>query len=259
MILSWGVIGVTVGLLLGITGAGGAVIAVPLFVYLADANIRDATGLSLIAVLAGAILNWIFQARATDYGLALLLFFFSAIGSYAFKPLKALSPDWVITSIFLASTGWSLYALWRKEAIALDHSVPIPGKSDHHILKVIAGGIGLGGLITMTGLGGGVILIPFLRGVFRIPLTRAAATSLLTVLLSSIFALWVQREWLADHLETGPTGALVAGSVAAALATKMITPALPAEKLDRIRTLLITFVILISAGSLIYGLFARHL
>lgn len=249
MIFSWTIIGAVVGLLLGLTGAGGAVIAVPLFVYLADASIRDATTLSLIAVLAGSVLNWIFQFRATDYRTALLLFTFSAMGSFALKPLKAESPEWLLTALFLLVTLWSLTSLWKKQPAERRPAANSPVK--HRLVKTSAGGFALGGLITMTGLGGGVMLVPFLRGVFRVPMKRAASTSLLIILLSSIFSLWIQRDGVATEVSIGPVLALFGGTMASALAARSLSENMKPKRLDRLRLGLITAVILVSAGSLI--------
>lgn len=48
-------IGILIGLMLGLTGAGGSVFAVPLLIVIAGLDIHQAIGLSLLAVAASAI------------------------------------------------------------------------------------------------------------------------------------------------------------------------------------------------------------
>lgn len=251
MIFAWAVIGTIVGLLMGLTAAGGAVIAVPLFVYLVGVGVRDATTLSLIAVLSGSLLNWFFQFRDTDYRLSALFFAFSALGSFAFTPVKEVASDWVITGLFLAVTFWSLYALWKNKGSGSDSPSLLTPDVEHKLIKGSAGGFLLGGLITMTGLGGGVMLLPLMRGVFRMPMTRALATSLLTIFASSAFSIWLQLESIVALISPAPVIALVAGTVIAALVSKQISGRMQPETLERLRLGLISAMILISAGSLI--------
>ena len=50
-------IGVIVGLIMGLTGAGGALISIPLFLSLMNVSLKEATVLSLIAVMLGSLIN----------------------------------------------------------------------------------------------------------------------------------------------------------------------------------------------------------
>lgn len=251
MTLSWGSIGIIVGLLLGITGAGGAIVAVPLFIYLAEASLRDATVLSLIAVMAGASLNWLVQKENTDYKIGVLLFVFSAIGSVFFRTVKAASPDWVIMTLFIGVGMGSLISVWKKDVSKKGVDTGSTDTRKGLILKGSIGGFALGGLVTMTGLGGGVVIMPYLKVAFSMPLPMATATSLLTTLLSSLFILGLQRDVVSPHLNPVPILALVIGSVVSALATRQLIKHVQQERLNLIRKFLITAVILMSVVSLL--------
>lgn len=248
--LTWGLIGVVSGLLLGITGAGGAVISVPLFVYLVELNIREATALSLVAVITGSLLNWLIQIRNTDFVLVAVLFVSSMMGALPLRSIKAEAPEWIITSLFVLVVLGSLLSIWKKrEAGSRPSGVRNRGKL---LLKSSLGGLSLGGVITMTGLGGGVVIIPFLMGVCGLSLPRAAATSLLTILLSSVFSLWIQRGFVAGTLDLSLLSALLAGSILSAVGTREILRGIAPDRLDHVRRLLITIVIVISVVSLIF-------
>jgi uncharacterized membrane protein YfcA len=250
MIFSWGIIGTLVGVLLGITGAGGAIIAIPLFVYLSDVTVRDATVLSLIAVVTGASLNWIIQRKNTDIRLAVSLFAFSMLGSVLFKPLKDQASEWTIIALFIGVALLSLASIWKNEPKTAKK--PQTRKPRLNLFKSAFGGFALGGLIAMTGLGGGVMIIPFLKGICHLPFPQATATSLLTIVLSSAFNLWIQSGIVANYLTPMPVVALVSGSMFSALLTRQLIQGIRSQTLDQTRKFLITFVIVISVGSIIY-------
>ncbi|NDD92228.1 sulfite exporter TauE/SafE family protein [bacterium] len=254
MILSWAIIGIIVGLLLGVTGAGGAIVAVPLFVYLDGVSVKDATVLSLVAVLSASGMNWFFQRKSADSKLAFILFSFSVLGSSLFRSVKQQSPEWLITGLFTTVGILSLASVWRKKTpvgSALKIQRPTKGPL---LVKSALSGFGLGALVTMTGLGGGVVLLPVLKSVFDLSLTAATATSLLTIFLSSIFSLGLQGRVLASRAELTPVLALIVGSILSALLTQKIISKLGVQSLDRLRQVLLTVVIVISSLSL----FLRH-
>jgi hypothetical protein len=249
MILSWALIGVIVGFLLGLTGAGGAIIAVPLFVYMLGATLRDATVLSLVAVVSGALLNWGVQRRNTDFRTAFLLSLFSLGGSAAFKPLKAHSPEWVILGLFITVSVVGLLAIWRKPSSASLGGPDLPKNTK--LIRTVLGGLGLGALVTMTGLGGGVLLVPLLTGVFGLSLTHAAATSLLAIILTSSSALVFQWGMVSEKITSSELSILVIGSVVSALILKNLLLKVSPVKLDPVRKAVVTGVILLSIMSLL--------
>ena len=58
--LLWTIIGVVSGVVLGLTGAGGGIISVPMFIYLGGASIIEATILSLVTVAFCSVFAWYF-------------------------------------------------------------------------------------------------------------------------------------------------------------------------------------------------------
>jgi len=249
MILSWAVIGVVVGLLLGLTGAGGAIIAIPLFVHLTKASLHEATVLSLVAVASGALLNGFMQRKRIDYKTALLLFTFSIPGSYLFRPLKAVTPEWVILSLFAGVGFLSLLSIWRAKPRSIAEGET--KEPSNLLLKSSLGGFSLGALVTLTGLGGGVVLVPLLTGVFRKSLAQAAATSLFTIILTSVFSLSLQWGVVSENVKVTHLLVLIVGSILSAFLTGKLIAAVPQGKIDLARKLIITAVIIVSVMSLL--------
>lgn len=253
MILSWAFIGIVVGLLLGLTGAGGAVIAIPLFVHLTKASLHEATVLSLIAVASGAVLNWFVQRKRTEYKISFLLFAFSIPGSYAFRPLKVLAPESVILLLFAGVGVLSLLSIWKAKSEAAN--VVESSEPSKLLLKSSLGGFTLGALVTMTGLGGGVVLVPLLTGVFRQSLAQAAATSLFAIMLTSVFSLSLQWNSVSGSIQVIHLLVLAIGSILSAFLTRKLIAAVPQARLDVARKLTITTVILLSVVSLFIRFF----
>ncbi|MBU6375128.1 MAG: sulfite exporter TauE/SafE family protein [Bdellovibrionales bacterium] len=253
MILGWTLIGAVVGLLLGVTGAGGAVVAVPLFVYIQGVTVRDATVLSLLAVLSASLFNGFTQRKVAHTALAVQIFLFSTVGSILSRSLKARSPDAVITLLFMGVAILSLISVWRKTDTVEEFPAEKRPYPTQNLPKSIMSGISLGALVTMTGLGGGVILLPILRGLFRLSFSAAAATSLLIIFLASLFSLFVQREMLVARVDFVSALALIFGNLCSAWIASKLLSSIRTPILNRLRQFLLTAVILLS----ILGLFFK--
>lgn len=255
--IAWALIGAVVGLLLGLTGAGGAVIAVPLFIQLADVSLQQATVFSLYAVLAGAAFNWSVQRGDTELGTSFLLAAFSLAGSQLVAGWKPLAPPAFVKGLFIAVCLASLLTIWRQRSSKAKgfplNSPPTsrPMSRTTRAAQAAAGGVFLGGIVTMTGLGGGVILVPLLAGPLGLSMNRAAATSLLTITLASLISLWVQRTAVLAEFDPSRIAALVAGSIGAASLTRAALMRIHARKMDSIRRWIVTGVILFSVTSLL--------
>ena len=86
-------IGLIVGLIMGITGAGGAIISIPLFQLSMNATLKEATVLSLFTVLLGTGSNLLNRLSDVKWKLAFGLFFSGTIANFLTLPLKTLIPD----------------------------------------------------------------------------------------------------------------------------------------------------------------------
>ena len=251
----WASIGGAVGLVLGITGAGGSMTAVPLLMHAAGMDVHRATVFSLIAVFLSSSLNWVVQRRATDLTVSFIMAPFSFLGAIVFAPLKAASPAWVIKALFIGVITLALATVWRNGGSPRREAAPVtrrkPGGTYYFGVSA-AGGI-LGGVCTMTGLGGGAVMLPMLMGPLGMTMKHAVSTSLLTQTLAALGAAWIQRRSVAETF-SGPTVlALTAGIVVAAKAVQMMTVRLPAEKMDLVRRVVLTAVIAASAVGMIAG------
>lgn len=234
-------IGSIIGLVMGLTGSGGALVAIPLFMYILDLGLKEASVLSLVAVLLASSINFISVRNDAFIKTAFVMFLASLVGSYSSVPLKGIIPDLVIALLLAAISIFSLAMMWWKKRGEKKDSVKKAGTT----LEVISGLI-LGVLTTLTGLGGGVLLMPMLVGPFKLDQKRAVATSLLTIFLSSTASLFFQVSKGFSIPDLPSILYLSAGIIASALILKQITKKIQVNHLELTRKIVFTLVVILA-------------
>lgn len=193
------ILGVIVGAVLGLTGAGGGILAVPALVAGMGWPMQQATPVALVAVAGSAAIGALeaFRQRLVRYRAAL---FMAAVGvpltSIGVRLAHAL-PQRVLLALFAAvmlfvAGRLLLPALWRGYSDRLDsifcvgHVNPGTGK----LVWTWATGAALAatgaltGLMTgLLGVGGGFIIVPMLRKVTNVSMHGIVATSLMVIAL----------------------------------------------------------------------------
>jgi hypothetical protein len=239
-VLLWTIVGGASGSVLGLAGTGGGVIAIPILMAFGGYDIKQASGYGLLALTAGAAISWFIQRKNTNYPLTCVLILCAAVVAFLSAPLKSLSPHWLVNVLLNLTCVFSLYSLWilRKPEDPGENR-PLP----YQLKTASVGGMMTGFLSTMTGLGGGVVIIPWLTGITRLRFEQAMACSLLTIAVTAPISAWRQdtfdltwAEWLA----------LACAIVVASLIVKKISSYIAPPHLILVRKLALTGVIFIS-------------
>lgn len=185
-----------IGLILGLTGAGGSILTVPILVYLMGLNPVIATGYSLFVVgttsAFGAVQNirkgFVDVKTAFLYAIPSFIAVFltrkyivpalpETIGNHA----GALSKESFLMIMFaIVMLVVAVSMLRKKEAPVDPHR-----KTPNLILTVIRMFI-VGILIGMVGAGGGFLFIPVLIFIAKLPMRKAVGTSLLIIAFNSL-------------------------------------------------------------------------
>lgn len=239
-ILLWTIVGTASGIILGLAGTGGGIISIPMLMVFGGYDIKEASAYGLLVLTTGAALSWFIQRKNTIYPIAAVLIVFAAITAFISAPLKALSPPWLISVLLNLTCIFSIYSLWvlRKPEDPGEYR-PL----SYRLKTSTVGGMITGFLSTMTGLGGGVIIIPWLTGIARIRFEQAMACSLLTIALTAPISAW--RQGKVDLTMEGWFG-LAAGIIVAALIVKKLSGYIPPLHMILVRKLTLTGVILLS-------------
>jgi uncharacterized membrane protein YfcA len=231
--------GLVVGVVMGLTGSGGALISIPLFMTFLYLPLKEASVLSLIVVMLGSFSNFINYKKFTNYKLGSLFVFTSALGSYVSAPFKRELPETGVAVLLSIVSFIALVQVWR------------PSKPKEHEKTpgiLISGLIGLilGILTTFTGIGGGILIVPILLSFYKFDQNQALATSLLTVGFSSMLSFFIQVLAGAKvHLELSLVN-LVLGTFLAAFLLKWLTQRWSPDSLIKIRKITFTLVIFLA-------------
>lgn len=243
--------GLAIGLSLGLLGGGGAILAVPVLVYVLGQDVKEATTTSLLVVGATAVVGALDHARGgrVRFRLALSVGAGTIVGAVLGTALNRLaSPDAILLSFsFLLVTA--AYATLRRG------DRPHERRSREHNLWLWAlpAGVGIGLLAGFFGVGGGFLVVPVLVVVFGLPMQAAVGTSLLVIALAS-------ASGLAAHLATGSVDWTVAGpfaaaGIAGALAGSRLSVRVPERRLRQAFALLVvcvaTFLLVWNAAALL--------
>ncbi|OJW49154.1 MAG: hypothetical protein BGO67_11385 [Alphaproteobacteria bacterium 41-28] len=248
-ILLWSVVGVASGIILGLAGTGGGVIAIPILMAFGGYDIKEASGYGLLALTVGAALSWFIQRKNTLYPIAAILIFFAGTVAFLAAPLKTLSPHWLVNVLLNLTCVFAIYSLWVLRKLE-DHGEnrPLP----YQIKTSSIGGMITGFLSTMTGLGGGVVIIPWLTGITRLRFDQAIACSLLTIAVTAPISAWRQNKF---DLAMGEWISLAVGILVASLFVKKLITRISPPHLVLVRKLSLTGVIFLSMMRTLSALF----
>ena len=188
-------IGAFVGVLMGLTGAGGGILSVPLLVFLLHLPMSEAGPIALTAItvsaFAGAVIG--FKAKALRYKAAMLMAIFGLILSPAGLWLAQKVPNTPLLILFslvlmYVSIRMLLQVARNLSGKPLPQIKSPPCQLDSSIGKLIwtvpcaralmfSGAIA-GFLSGLLGVGGGFILVPALNKFTDLPMKSIVATSL---------------------------------------------------------------------------------
>ncbi|MFM8841392.1 MAG: sulfite exporter TauE/SafE family protein [Actinomycetota bacterium] len=180
--------GGVIGVVLGFVGAGGAMLAVPMLIYIFGFTPLQATTAALVivgsAALSGALPK--FSRGEVLIREALTISALSISTNITFALLAPRIPERAITSglaLVLILAAWSM--LQQPVKPGAERRMPIP------VLVLLSLGIGV--ITGLFGIGGGFVAIPILVLFFNTPPAKAAGTSLLIIFLNSSIAFLVRN------------------------------------------------------------------
>jgi len=233
--------GLAIGLVVGGVGGGGAILALPVLVYVLGEGVGPASTASLIVIaVAAAVGAGALALRGhVCWGLALAFSGPAAAGSLLGAIANAAVSPKVLILAFVPIMLVAAAATWRRTSGAgTDEQGECPALSWPRILIP---GFGVGVLTGFFGVGGGFLIVPVLTLWLDTSFRRAVATSLVILTLTGLAA-------LASHLATGsglnvPVTVALAGSTAVgALVGTMVGGRLPQQHLGRAFAVVVTIV-----------------
>lgn len=189
---------VALGLVLGLIGAGGSILVVPILVYLFGIPATEATGYSLVIVgtsaLFGALeylrrgqsnprMAFVFGAPAVVGVYATRRWLFPAIPDPVFDVASfTLTKDAAVMFMFAAFMLVAALSMIRSRS-----DVPVEaGEPDLNLPVIIASGLLVGVFTGLVGAGGGFMILPVLVLMGGLPMKVAIGTDLLIIAAKSL-------------------------------------------------------------------------
>lgn len=259
-------VGVVIGALLGITGAGGGILAVPALVATFGWSMQQAAPVALIAVAGSAAIGAIDGLRQgiARYRAALLM----AAAGMSMTPLGASAAHALPQQTLMV--GFSMIMLMVAVRMLSDRQSDAERRAELAIwgwgrinpetgrfvwswgtaLLLLAIGATVGFLTGLLGVGGGFVLVPLLRRFTNLSMPGVVATALMTVALvgsSGVFAALAQGA----TIEPLPTVLFAAACAIGMVLGRMVGRRLPPA---RVQQAFAAVLLLVATGMLVLAL-----
>ena len=184
-----------IGAVLGFIGAGGAMLSVPILMYLFDFEPKLATTAALAVVFLAALSGLVPKARNKQvlYRDAFAISGIGLVTNFGFASIASHIPDAFITTGFSTVLFIAGLSMLRTPKLDTHKRMPVP--------VLILTSLAIGSMTGLFGIGGGFLAIPVLVLFFGTPQAIAAGTSLLIIATNSLIsflghhALWADVKW----------------------------------------------------------------
>ncbi len=182
--------GAITGIVLGLFGSGGSIIAMPALMYLLNVEAKSAIAMSMgIVAVTATISGWDNWRRGNvDLKVAAMFGLFGVIGTYGGARLGVYTPVQVQLTLFalvMYAAAWKMLQIKKQPVSQLATAGGPPLSEDEaisaHMGHIAAHGVGVGVLTGLVGVGGGFLIVPALVLLSGIPMKIAIGTSLVIV------------------------------------------------------------------------------
>lgn len=202
-----------IGVSLGVLGGGGSILTVPILVYVAGMDPKEAIAASLFVVGVTSAAGAVSHARGGRVRWRTGLIFGAAglVGAFLGGLLGGYLPGTLLLVFFaLMMVATSIAMLGGRRAV--DESKK---HSELPVLRVLLDGLVVGLVTGLVGAGGGFLVVPALALLGGLPMSVAVGTSLLVIAMKSLGGLFgylsaVSLDW---PLVIAVTVAAIVGSV----------------------------------------------
>ena len=225
--------GLAIGFVVGAVGGGGAILALPILVYILGEGVSPASTASLIVVAIGASAGAGSQALDGKVCWRIALGFAAPAGLGAYLGTGAsgaVSPRTLVLAfvpVMLAAAVLTWIRTDDAEPDERDEAADCPSADP---ARVVAVGLAVGAMTGFFGVGGGFLIVPALTVLLGLGLRRGIATSLVIITLTGVVALLshlaagAEPDWALTLVLCGgaAVGAVVGTSIGRRVPTRVL-------------------------------------
>ncbi len=224
---------VVVGLSLGVLGGGGSILTVPILVYVAGFEAKEAIAASLFVVGVTSAVSVISHARAGRVMWRTGLVFGAAgmAGAFVGGLLGGKIPGQILLVAFALMMVATSVAMIRGRKKPAGDGSGTPEKHELPIGRVLLDGAVVGLVTGLVGAGGGFLVVPALALLGGLPMSVAVGTSLVVIAMKSFAGL---AGYLTSvELDWGLTLAVTAAAIVGTLIGSKVSGRIPETALRK--------------------------
>lgn len=191
------------GITLGLVGAGGSILTIPILVYLLNVPIILATSYSLVVVGSTAFMGLLRYRHHILFKKAIVFLIPSVLGVFAARhfmipalphTIGSLPIDKALVVLLLIFMGVAGYFMIKNSPLDAKNHLP-----KNQNINVILIGLALGIIMGLLGAGGGFLIIPTLVLLMGFTMQEAVPTSLFIITVNSFIGFAAdQHQFIAD-------------------------------------------------------------
>jgi uncharacterized membrane protein YfcA len=211
----------SMGITLGVMGAGGSILTIPILLYLLDVPIILATRYSLVMVGSTAFIGLLRYRHHILFRKAVLFLIPSVLGVFAARQfiipalphtLWSLPVDKALIILFIFFISVAGYFMIKNSPLVAQNHLP-----NNKNIKIILIGLTSGIVMGILGAGGGFLIIPTLILLMGFTMQKAVPTSLFIITVNAFIGFaadqhhLIARDWsnLAKYLVPAILGMLI--------------------------------------------------
>ena len=256
----WAVsLGLIIGLSLGLTGAGGGILAVPALIFGLGLTLPQAAPIALVAVGSAALVGALqaFRQGNVRYKAAIVMAISGGITApFGLKSAHISNPKWLnicfaVVLFLVALRMW--HQATQKQSLPMDDTGPLPHKtctlSPHNgkfiwtpstAITLASIGAVSGFLTGLLGIGGGFIIVPALTYFSTAKMDNIVPTSLMVIALVSATTV---ISAISNGLSiTAPQWLFISCTIMGMVGGRLVAPHIPASLWQRLFAVVCTIV-----------------
>ncbi len=210
------ILGFGVGVVLGLLGGGGSILAVPIFLYVFRVDPKPAIAMSLAVVGMSAFVGFLGHWRmgTVNFKVGLPFGVVAMVSAFFTARVSDRVPEVVQLSLF-GVFAFTAAIIMLFDSFRTPIAAPAPARESRFTAVLALEALGVGALTALIGAGGGFVIVPALVYLAGVPIRAAVGSSLLIITLNATsgFAGYIGQEYIDWTLVLSFTGVAAVGAL----------------------------------------------